>query len=49
MVKAKSTKTSFENKHLENGDYFEIIASSSHAIQLTEHDANHGLVEAPLK
>ena len=47
-VTAKTTKTSFENKHLENGDYFLITASSSHPIPLTEHDGN-GLVEAPLK
>ena len=33
-------KTSLENKHLGNGDYFVIIASSSHPLLLTEHDAN---------
>ena len=27
-----ATKTSLENKHLGNGDYFVIIASSSHPI-----------------
>ena len=43
-----ATKTSLENKHLGNGDYFVIIASSSHLLFLTEHAAN-GLVEAPLK
>ena len=37
-----------KNKHLGNGDYFVIIASSSHPLFLTEHAAN-GLVEAPLK
>ena len=30
------------------GDYYVIIASSSHPLLLTEHAAN-GLVEAPLK
>ena len=44
-----ATKTSLENKHLGNGDYFVIIAASSpHPSLLTEHIAN-GLVEAPLK
>ena len=42
------TKTSLETKHLGNSDYLVIIASSSHALLLTEHAAN-GLVEAPLK
>jgi len=42
-----TTKTSLENKHLGNEDYFVIIASSSHRLLLTEHAAN-GLVEAPL-
>ena len=41
-----TTKTSLENKHLGNEDYFVIIASS-HRLLLTEHAAN-GLVEAPL-
>ena len=41
-------KTSLENKHLGNGDYFVIIASSLPLLLLTEHAAN-GLVEAPLK
>ena len=45
---ATTTKTRFENKHLENGDYFAIIAPSSLALLLTEYAAN-GLVEAPLK
>ena len=45
---ATATKTSLENKHLGNGDYFVIVASSSHSSLLTEHPAN-GLVEAPLK
>ena len=40
-------KTSLENKHLGNGDYFVIIASSSHPSLLTEH-ATNGLVEALL-
>ena len=44
---ATASKMSLENKHLGNGDYFVIIAYSSHLL-LTEHAAN-GLVEAPLK
>ena len=43
-----ATKTSLENKHLGNGDYFVIIASFSHPLFLIEH-AETGLVEAPLK
>ena len=35
------------NKHLGNGDYLEITASSSHPLFLTEQAAN-GVVEAPL-
>jgi len=42
-----ATKTSLENKHLGNGDYFVIIASSSHPL-LTECAAS-GLEEVPLK
>ena len=45
---ATETKTSLENKHLGNGDYFVIIASSSHPLLLTDHAAN-GLVEVPFK
>ena len=45
---ATATKASLENKHLGNGDYFVIIASSSHPLLLTEHAAN-GLVVAQLK
>ena len=45
--RATATKTSLENKHLGNGDYFAIIASSSHPLSLTENAAN-ALVEAPL-
>ena len=45
---ATATKKSLENKYLGNGDYFVIIASSSHDLLLTEHAAN-GLVEAQLK
>ena len=41
-------KMSLENKHLGNGNYFVIFASSSHLLLLTEHAAN-GLFEAPLK
>ena len=41
-------KTLIENKRLGNGDYFVIIASSSHSLLLTGHAAN-GLVNAPLK
>ena len=43
-----ATKTSLENRRLGNGDYFVIIAFSSHPLLLTEHAANR-LVEAPLK
>ena len=43
-----TTKTSLENKHLGNGDYFVIIASSSYPILLIEHAAS-GLVEAPVE
>ena len=43
----RQQKRSLENKHLRNGAYFVIIASSSHPLSLTEHAAN-GLVEAPL-
>ena len=35
-----AAKTSLENKHLGNGGYFQIIASSSHPILLIEHAAN---------
>ena len=42
------TKTSPKNRHLANGDYFVIIACSSHPLLLIEHAAN-GLVEATLK
>ena len=35
-------------QHLGNGDYFGIIASSSHPMLLTEGAAS-GLVQAPLK
>ena len=44
---ATAMKRSLENKRLRNGDYFVIIASSSHPL-LTEHAAN-GLLEARLK
>ena len=43
-----ATKTPLENKHFGSGDFFVIIASSSHPLLLTEHAAN-GLVEVPLK
>ena len=43
-----ATKMSLESKHLGNGNYFVIFASSSHPLLLTENAAN-GLVEAPLK
>ena len=43
-----SNDSNGNNKHLGNGEYFAIIASSSHPLLLTEHAAN-GLVEAPLK
>ena len=42
------TKTTLENKHLGDGDYFVIIASSSHPLLLTEHAAN-GLVEGAVE
>ena len=45
---ATAAKTSIENKHLGNGYYFQIIASSLHPILLIEHAAN-GQVEASLK
>ena len=45
---ATAAKTSIENIHLGNGDYFLIIACSSHPLLLTEH-AENGLVEVPLK
>ena len=45
---AAETKTSLENKRLGNGDYFVIIASSSHPLLLIEHAAN-GPGEVPLK
>ena len=45
---ATAEKTSLENNHLGNGDYFVIIASSLHSLLLIEHAAK-GLVEAPLK
>ena len=37
-----------EIENLGNGDYFVIIASSSHPLLLTGH-ATNGLVEEPLK
>ena len=37
---ATATKTSLDNKHLGNGDYFAIIAPSLHPLLLTEHAAN---------
>jgi len=45
---ATATKTSLENKHLRNGGYFVIIASSSLPLLLAGHAAN-GLVEVPVK
>ena len=45
---ATATKTSLENKHLENGDYFVSIAFSYHPLLLTEN-AGNGLLEASLK
>ena len=45
---ATAAKTLLQNKHLGNGYYFQIIASSSHPILLVEHVANEQ-VEAPLK
>ena len=35
-----ATKMSLENKHLVNGDYFVIIASSLPPLLFTEHAAN---------
>ena len=43
-----ATKTSLDNKHSGNGDYFGIIDPSLHPLLLKEH-ATNGLVEAPLK
>ena len=45
---ATAMKTSLENKHLGDGDYFVIISSPEHPLSLAEHTA-HGLVEAPFK
>ena len=45
---ATATERSLEKKQFGNGDYFVIIASSSHPLLLHDRDAN-GLVEAPLK
>ena len=45
---ATARKTSLENKHLGNGDYFVIIASSLHPLLLTEH-ATNGLIEGTLR
>ena len=42
-----ATKTSVENKYLENGDCIVIIASSLHPLLLTEQAGNR-LVKAPL-
>ena len=42
-----ATKRSLENIYLGNGNYFLIIASSSHLLFLTAHAANE-LVEVPL-
>ena len=43
-----SRKASFQSKHLRNGVYFVIIASSIHLSLLTEHAAN-GLIQVPSK
>ena len=48
MMTGTATKTSLENKHLGNSEYFVIITSSSHPLSLIEHAANR-LIEAPLK
>ena len=48
MTATATSKTSLENKQLGNGDYFVIIAFSSHPLLMTEHAAN-GLVEASSK
>ena len=45
---ATETKRSLKNKHLGSGDYFVIMASSSHPLLVTE-GAGNGLIEAPLK
>jgi len=42
------TKTSLDNKRFGNGDYFSLIASSSHPLLMTGQAAR-GLVEALLK
>ena len=43
-----ATKAPLQNKHVGNGDYVVISASSLHPLLLTEQ-ATNGLVEAPLK
>ena len=40
-------KRHLQNKHLGNDDHF--VTSYLHALLLTEHGTNHGLIEAPLK
>jgi len=45
---ATAIKTSLQDKHLGNGDYFVIKTSFSHPMLLTEHAASE-LVQAPLK
>ena len=45
---AMTAKASFQSKHLRNGDYFVIIASSFHPLLLTER-ATNGLIEVPSK
>ena len=45
---ATAAKTLLQNKHLRIGDYFMIIASSSHPLLSTKHAVNE-LVGAPLK
>ena len=40
MTTARATKTSLENKHLGNGDYFAIIASSWHPLLLSQDAVN---------
>ena len=48
IKKQQQEEQLIQDKHLANGDYFAITASSSHPLFFTEH-AGNGLVEAPLK
>ena len=47
LRRATEMKATLEKKYLGNGDYFVIIASSSHPLLLTEHASKR--VKGPLK